>query len=430
MFTKDFLKSKINLTILITISFIFWSLRISYWTKVHEVPFSDMNDYLMVTHNILKNFSFAMDSFWQSYKPPTLPAFGALIFYLFGYDNFEAYRFCIALLLFFGILILINEIYKISKSRFLAFSLFFIVAITKSSIFWSYKFSTESLAEGLLYYTLAFSLLVLNNPNKWSCFALGISMALNALNRPQYAILIPIFGIIFLFINRNQILQLNRKLIKYLLIIGFGLSLVWTPWITRTYRIYGHPMMGNTSTPFNFLFELGTVELKENGKVIDTKDNYTLLVEAKEKFSNDYEAQVHGRKYVKSWLNNNFKTYLDLIFKFRIEESLFTDHIYLTKVSRQELFNSTLDSLLLDKTKFIILFGFFSLFFFAFNNNVFLIFSSYCFTSWFFAILFLSTARLIEPILPLLLWGNSIGLYKTYTFIKKYLKLRENNFSF
>lgn len=261
-----------------------------------------------------------MDEFWKSYKPPGLPVFGAIVFSIFGRDNFTAYRIILSLLTYVSVIVLSQQIYNITKKYWISFLLLFTVAVSKSSIFWSYKFSSEGLAEALFYLTAAVSMSILKNTKLSKWFIIGLLFAASALNRPQYAIIVPVF-ILTYFVSLRYTSQNNNliKILPSLFVMGLGMTILWGPWLVRTYNIYGHPMIGNTSTPFNFLFELGAVKLIENSKVIETKECMEFLQEARNRFPSDYHAQLHGMRFVKSWLKENFGEYLKIIFNFRIQ---------------------------------------------------------------------------------------------------------------
>src|SRR5690348_17220573 len=117
---------------------IFWICRLYYWHITYELPFSDIDDYVRLGQRVALHFDFRWDSFWIAYKAPTFPLLLAINFKLFGLENLAAWRFFQTILLLSSLLWLCREIAILAKRHYWGIALLWIVALSKSSIFWSY----------------------------------------------------------------------------------------------------------------------------------------------------------------------------------------------------------------------------------------------------------------------------------------------------
>ncbi len=135
-----FLENRAVVCSLVIYTVVFWSLRILYWQNTEEVPFSDMADYIAVADNILNMGAFGHSAFWQSYKPPTLPLFIAVLKFFWGQESLmTSWHWVVGGITYTAAWLVSREIFRQASSVFLASMFLFAVALSKSSIFWSYK---------------------------------------------------------------------------------------------------------------------------------------------------------------------------------------------------------------------------------------------------------------------------------------------------
>lgn len=382
----------------------YWYLRTSYWLVTDELPFSDMADFERIALNILRNGSFDFDNFWRSYKPPTLPALGALIFWIFGEGNYLAWRLFQTILTFLGLLWLSIEIVRVTKVRWHGVALIWFVALSKASIFWSYKFASEGIAEAFIYLCSAGILCSFRTKSaSWWVFS-GMLCAASILNRPNF-IVVP--GLILLcVITLRSIDASASKRFKLSLAFCAGLAVMWSPWLIRTYNLYGVPLLGNTSGGYNLIFELGNLTFTDREGATVTKNSNQLQAEASHDFQNDYEAQKFAQQVFFEWLSHNRRAYLNLVLN-RIVNAVKMHTVILTKVSRTDLFSGYKDRFLIDKSTAFFIVGATGLLIWATAESyLFLILFLITITPWIFSMFFLSTSRLLDPSLPIILFGS------------------------
>ena len=394
---------------LLLASALFVGLRISYWSIVSEEPFSDMADYLSIAKRVLHQGSFNHDSFWQSYKPPTLPVLGAGVFWLAGSEDLLNWRVALGALTLLGVLWAAYEIAKVTNRHWVGLLLLVVVALSKSSIFWSLKFASEGAAEMLSYWSISLFLFSLRTKRAGAFFILGLVVMAAVLNRPQSLPILPLYFLlaIFLLAKRGRDLATRRSKNVYVLSSAFilGVSVCWAPWLARSWKLYGHVLAFSSQGPYSFLWELGSVSNRA-GIVTDVTQ---LQKEAPKKFANDYEAEEYAQEFVSAWLSAHYFDYPELIFS-RIGRSFNEQGIDLSKVSRSALFSSDIDGVLLDKDHAIALSGIAGLIvliFYHLELGVLLISSL---APWLFGALFISSPRLLEPYIPIILFGNCAWL--------------------
>lgn len=385
----------------------FWTLRVSYWNMTFELPFSDMADYDMIAHRILKNRDFSHSSFYQSYQSPVLPLIRAAQITLLRNDAMISWQFFLAILTFFALLWLMFEMGKATRNRWLGVGLLWIVALSRSSIFWSYKIATESTSELFIYLVLATTLASIRIKNKAIFFMTGALYIAAALNRPNFLIALPFFLAGFMITHRKKIKKITPLIVSFCL----GVGLVWTPWLLRSYRLYnGGIVPFNTHGPYTFFFDLGDVTIRINKDRSITTSFWKLALDSPKRFRNDYEFYVYSNMLVKQWLQDNWRSYIGIYFKripFTIEKT--TD---LTKVSRTKLFPNPVNNLLIDKSYLAIISGSLGLIVFAF------LFPAFFFNlpvvgilSWLNGLIIVHSPRMLEPVIPIILFGNFGWIY-------------------
>ena len=215
---------------------------------------------------------------------------------------------------------LVFELTKVTKSKLLAMSLLWIVALSKSSIFWSLKVTTEGPAEMLIYLSLAVTLFAFRKRSFFSFIITGSIYAIAFLNRPSY-IVNPILFLFFFpiseFLN-NQIRNFIdfKKIISLVCALILGVILAWSPWIIRSYMLYGKPCLLNTNT-YTFFWDLrGRIKL-DDGKTIAISD-----IRKTRNFKNDYEFSRYGNSLIWQWLKDNHAHYPKLYWE-RMQVSAF-----------------------------------------------------------------------------------------------------------
>jgi len=404
----------------------FWILRIYYWLITKEIPFSDMADYNSIALKILHNLDFSHDSFWQSYQSPGLPALRAIQMAFLG-QSLIGWQIFQTLILFLGLVWLVYEVRKQTKSWWLSLSLLWIVALSKSSIFWSYKIATEGIVEAFSYLAIASTLFSLRMRKRSAFFLTGIVYAILLLIRPNFFIITPLF--IFMFIiqslySKNVISK--KKIQETFVLLGFfslGIFLLWSPWLFRSYSLYKHIVPFNTHGAYTFLWEIGNVEVKMNNKIVRTSVQ-DLQNEAPKKFSNDYAAYTYAEGIVSKWLSKNFNQYDDLFIK-RLYSSSVKRDIYLTKVSRIQLYPNVVNNILIDKSVLFILLGFIGLLVLTIQFKYFYIFVIIGIAPWLGSLLALGYPRMFEPSIPIVIFGSMACLLVLEKGIKR-LKIIRN----
>jgi len=418
---------KINIIILFILgSLTFWSLRIYYWKTTFELPFADMMMFEHISHNIVNNFDYSWTSFWKTFNPPTLVSIRAFELWLFGESilNWQIFQ---TFLMFVSLLFLIYEIYKKTKIYFYSVFLLFIVSLSKSSIFWSLKISRESLAETLLYLSIAITFYCFRKKNYYPFLLAGLIYIITIFNRQNFILIIPIFMLLTIFkdiYNNDLKIVINKdKLIK-LLFYTFGLLIIWAPWTIRSVILYGHPVLLTTQSPYGgFLWELGEVNIIEkNGNIIKT-DVMKLLREAPEKFKNDYEASTYANYISKLWIKQNLLFYLKLSCKRFINITTNRD-IYLTKVNRQILFSSStitsiINNLLIDKYLLLIITGFLGYIILTIKWTIISIIPLTIFLITFSTAFVIGLPRMFEPFISLTIFGNIAFIKSHWNFLER-----------
>lgn len=390
---------------------LFAVLRLTYWGSISEEPFSDMADYFFTAHKFLCCLDLGHSQFWQSYMKPVLPILGAGVFAIFGKENLLAWRFCLAVVTFLSALIFALELRKATKNNIISVGFLIVVAISKSSIFWSYKFATEGIAEALIYCALALSLALLREqrPRPLLALALGVTFMIASYNRPSTIIVAPILALVILLRGASfKNLPSIRQNLPNLLYFTSGVLAIILPFAIRSYSLYGHVLVSPTQGAYSFIWELGKIEVKEDDGSTVTKDVFDLQGEAATKFANDYEASNYARKFARAWLSKNWDGDYPKIIRNRFFTSIWQYDIALSKVPRTQILpDSTAGLLLVDKSPIFILLGAIGLGLFCFSHGLFwIVVPSMAVLPWLFGVFFISDPRLLEPALPLVLFGN------------------------
>lgn len=377
---------------------LFLIVRIYYWKITNEIPFSDMNDYVRLGTSVFNEFSFSINNFWLSYKPPTFPILVAVYFVLRGGFNVDMWGIFQVLIHLVSLCLLLYN-YRRDKLVF-KFCLFFIfvVSISSSSIFWSYKVSTEYFTEILIVFLILFySKMQKKHEDIW-VFLSGILTMIAIFHRPQFMLtfLIPLSTLIFCD------LKLVQKL-KKIALLCIGVFLIWLPWGVRGYTLYGNFIFTSTQGPYSFLWELGDI----NSLVVNEKTSVTKLqIDAEKHFENDYQAMRHASEVSKKWIKENTLLFVTQIIPNRIWNSMNDRSEPLSKVDRNHLFPERFNWILIQRNWFFIITGLIGYMLVLFKNPEIKLFCLVPLSLWGMGLLFLGYPRILDPSLPLLYAGN------------------------
>ena len=382
---------------------LFWSLRVLYWQTVAEQPFSDMADLIRVAAGVRRHGSFAYDRFWQSYRPPVVPLMMAITSFHSGTFNLAAWQVWQTIFVFASLLCLARELLLATKNPWASITLIISVAVTRPSIFWSYKAATESVAEGFVYATMAMALLFIRKQSLPAALAAGVVGVAAALARPSFAPVIALLAVVTVGYGWLRY-RTSRRLVLVGMMFLLGVGLAWAPWLGRSYYLYHHFVPFTTQGPYSFLWEWGGVKVPSRDGTTVIRDVNAMTQGAPHRFANDYEAAQYGNRAVRAWLRENWRLYLRNI-PTRLWRQITDRTEYLTKVPRDKLFAIDVEPLL-DKSAPAVLLGFVGLVLFAGAHGVWAaplaIFPA---VLWLFSALFLSYPRMFDPYSPLVLYG-------------------------
>lgn len=398
-----------TLLFLVLFAVIFWSLRLSYWSTVSEEPFSDMANFDQVAHGIAANWTFDWSPFWKTYTTPTLPTARAVQIVLFG-DTLTSWRLFQTTLTFTASLWLAYEIYIISGSRVLAFGLLFAIALSKPSIFWSLKLAREGFHEMLVYALSACFLRSARTRKPIACLTTGVLTAALFLNRANSLPLMPVAALLvglsfWPWASARDRAKWGTMVIA-LIAFSSGVALLWTPWIIRSVKLYGEPVLLSTQGPYGLLWELEEITVSLEGGRKVTTDVNRLQQEATIQFPTDLAASKYAREVAVAWVRDNLNK-LPTITLGRIRRTIYDRSIYLTKVSRQNLYDNFIDYLLIDKTPYTVLSGLLGLLILGrlYRWELLSLFAAVT-VPWLSAAVIVGYPRMLEPAIPMILFGN------------------------
>lgn len=364
-----------------------------------------MADFEQVAQNIVNDFSFRLDTFWQSYKSPVLPSFRAMQILAFGPDLLY-WRVSLLVLTLAGVLWLFRELRLVTHSNLLGLILLFTVALSKSSIFWSYKLSTEGLSEALLYLSLAAAFFTWRRPVR-GALPLAIILTLATLNRPNAILSLGFFPLLLAikwYLSSQK--PAPRVLLCTLSLYVIGISAIWAPWLYRSYTLYGHVVPFNTAGPTSFIYGVWQVPVQQDDGTTKEMTWQQMMEAGPKKFESDYTFYIWARAIVAEWLKNNWRTMPALIAT-RLESGIRDRDVQLTRVSRINLFAEPLNTILVDKEYPLILSGTAGLILLPIVAGVTLILiPALSIHIWVISAFFQANPRFIEPVIPLLLFGN------------------------
>jgi hypothetical protein len=194
----------------------------------------------------------------------------------------------------------------------------------------------------------------------------------------------------------------------------FGLSLgcigIVALFALRSYSLYGQVSLSPTQGPYSFLWELGAVPVKTRTGDQSNRTAQQLQEEAPHLFKNDLEAATYAKSIVRGWVIDNWRGQYPQIIRNRIRSSIVKREIALSKVPRDQVLPGFLNLILLDKSPVIFILGSIGLILMAVRwRRAFYILPAMALLPWIFGVFFLGDPRMLEPSLPLLIFGN-VGL--------------------
>ncbi|HEX6812451.1 MAG TPA: hypothetical protein VF384_12560 [Planctomycetota bacterium] len=384
----------------------FWALRLGYWSVTREEPFSDMADFRGIAERFAAGGTLAADSFWQSYRSPVLPLLGALQIVLFGPDLLP-WRWMQAVLLCAGACWLARELWLSTRSRWLAVGWLWLVALSKPSVFWSYKFAKEGLHEALQYVVLALVLRLLRRPSLALAALMGALAFAVTLNRTNFVFaLVAIPALLVIGVEpRAQLRTRLRTCAPRILAFVAGAVLAWVPWGVRTWQLYGEPLFLTTDGACVVLDGLAKITVDEPDGSQQTIEYWPFLHGAPQRFPNDHEADVWLRARVQQGLLADPVEWM-VRAAHNAGVSAFHREVSLTKVPRDVLLPSPWQWLLLDKHRLTVVLGVLGLFALALRHRHLLALGLLTVPPWVLACFMLGLPRYLEPMIPLLLFGN------------------------
>lgn len=395
----------------IAISILFFGLRTAYWMKVAEEPFSDMRDYLKIAIALYENLAFKLEGFWQSYKPPTFPILISFYFLLRQSFNLDLWAPFQVSAHFLSLLILFRYLYSDSRLRNYFLVMFAFVAVSLSSVFWSFKLSTEYFSEiFIVVLTWCYLNLHKNRNIKWSIFSGFLTMAA-IFHRPQFLM---VTGIPVAILALSW--PIKKSSLKNVVILGLTMFIVWLPWGLRAKELYGKFLFTSTQGPYSFLWELGNIKSVDSGEMT-TIDK--LQDSATGMFSNDHQAMEYANQHVKLWIKENWSEYIFRMIPRRVASSMVATDEGLTKVDRNTLFHNDLDKLILNKHWWVIALGVLGFLIGGFRDVRVLIIGGPSLLLWLFGALFLSYPRILDPSIPYLMSGSFFLLSTGHDFWMK-----------
>lgn len=436
---------------------LFWSLRIDYWLNTAEAPFSDMLDYITIGQNIAHHFFFGSNAQYYSYLTPVTPSLIAIAIAIGGAHFQMVFRLIVQTISFFGSLVLAYELFALTGARWLGALWLLIIALSKPSIFWSYKVSTETVSEALFICAIALSLRAYRTRSMMIAAISGLACLLLALNRPQFFPSAICIGACFVAAgfqwrskgpadhkdeadNGSSKSRTRRGLPRWVAALriadrrrlvqavcfAVGAAVIWTPWIVRNYRHYGALIPTATSSADSVFWEYGGRPIRAGAyDTLRLSDGRVMrdfnLEDFKRELSatpNDYVRSRVMLAWGEAWMKANLWD-LPRLFSWRLKQILFANGADgLTKVSRDRLFGTSppgfndpyppvswIDLVLLDKSPLAVIFGAFGALLLAVRRGVAgLIVAGLWLPPWISVALVLGYERAVESMISFTLW--------------------------
>jgi hypothetical protein len=408
-------KAVVECLFFLIVAALFCGTRLYYWAHISETPFSDMADYVNLGREFAEGQWLLHKQFWGAYHTPGVLLFHAAVINLTGSLSIEALR--VSQLVFLGttLLFLAWQLKQTSGTALTGALLLLVVAVSKSSVFWSYKVGSESVSEAWIYLTIGAALWVYHGYTQvWKYFVLGLVAMFGVFVRGNS---LPLVGVLVLF-PLFKLVRTNKKKAA-ICAVGYALAVfcIWAPWVGRNYMYCEQFVPLTTQGPYSFLWEFGTVEVKiKDGRKIVTSVNQ-LQADAVKQFPSDCKAGQFANEIARSWLMEHLSQYPAII-KNRLVRYVTDRTEYLTKVSRTEL-HPKLDRILIDKSGVLVvcavLAGLVLSVCYAWVRIVF----TAVVVSVMFSALFLGYPRMFEPYVPLVTFIALSPIIPLWHYIKR-----------
>ncbi len=424
---------------------VFWGLRFWYWLSIHEPPFSDMADYANVGENIARRFFFAVNDDLYAYYTPVTPSFIAIAKIVGGAHEMMVFRLMIAGLLFVSTIALAYELATLTANRWIGAGVLAVVSLSKPSIFWGYKYCTETVSEMLIIAALALMLHTIRRNNKWSALAAGSAGAMLFLNRPQFLPGVLLLAPLLSTHVRAWLERLGRTSStlttrvtapakvtiasaarKPLAAFCLGVFLIWTPWIARNYAHYGAFIPLGTSGGEAIYWEYAGAPIRVGRYDTLPQVTGTFSEEERRKLlaaPTDLERQARATAMANAWLTANAPDLPRLVWWRLKHFAAYNGASGLTTVDRNLLFQAPdprfnnplppvrfVNLLLLDKTPWACIFALVGMFALGLRNRAAGLASAALIAApWGMAALVIGYERAVEslitPLLMLALYG-------------------------
>jgi hypothetical protein len=410
-------KALVGRLFFLVVAALFVGTRLYYWGHISEAPFSDMADYVSLGREFAEGQWLLHKQFWGAYHTPGVLLFHAAVINLTGSRSIEALR--ISQLVFLGatLLFLAWQLKQTSGTALTGALLLLVVAVSKSSVFWSYKVGSESVSEAWLYLTVGIALWVYRgNAQAWKYFVLGLIVMFGVFVRGNS---LPLVGVLVLFPLFRLVKADKKKAAICAVSYALAVFCIWAPWVGRNYMYCEQFVPLTTQGPYTFLWEFGTIEAKiKDGRRVVTSVNQ-LQADATKQFPNDCKASQFASEVVRGWLTEHLNQYPAIIEDRLVRYA--TDHTeYLTKVSRTEL-HPKLDRVLIDKSGAMVVCAMVAgLVLSAYYAWARIVFSAVV-LSVMFSALFLGYPRMFEPYVPLATFIALSPIIPLWNYIKRKL---------
>ncbi len=429
----------------------FWALRIGYWSRTFEEPFSDIGDYIRVARMIATQFTFGLPPDQMAYYTPATPGAIAISIVLGG-ERFEVvYRVMIQALAFIAALALALELGRSTRRPWLGAVFLAIVALSRPSIFWSFKLSTEGLSEALLMATTALALRAIREGGLAAAFFAGASAILLGLNRPQYvpaALALPALMALGHWLTaRGSARNASPRLLLRLFAAGLaGLILAWSPWIVRNYHQFGAIVPLSTTGYESFLWDSGAAsigpvpysELRLSDGEVLRQFGIRNIQRLAQRYPNEIDRRDFLGRIAAAWLRENMTHYPAMVTR-RLWRLIHVNGASgLTQVPREALFTTLpagvdpasgrknmLDRILLDKSPAVVWLALVGLALALVRRPaVALLLTGLWVTPWIMVALVVSAERAVEPLIPVTIWLALYGVVESGLLVWGFLRRR------
>ena len=439
---------------LIALSAVFWLLRVGYWNTHTEEPFSDLLGYVMTADNIAGKFYFGVEPARPVYYTPITPLAIAIAKLISPENYLWWFRYLMQLLTFAGAVALVRELALMTRSRWLGLAFLFVLAISRSSIFWSLKPATETVCEALLYLSAALALATARKRSLGLALLCGVVCLALGLNRPNFIVGAMIVSLAFIIredreMKRPESVGLRKRswwkvnpafkldyrglALMVVFLIGFFGS--WSIWIGRNLINYGMFIPTSSSGLITAHWDYGGGPIRIGRytalKLADGSEykefGINKLIIAADSIPGEKERVAWLGLLTKAWYAENLVD-LPRVILWRLKHYITTRGASgLTKVSREEIFEAQtrgynnsfgsaawLNLILLDKTPTVCLLGLLGLVIIMWTApTASPIFLGLALMPWLSGALVLGYERTVESLIPMTIWLALFGVAKT-----------------